>query len=185
MNGPDAAHWKKAIEEELASHASHGTWTLVDKPNGRRVVGAKWVFKIKRGANGEITRYKARLVAQGFTQIHGIDYKETFAPVVSFKSIRTLLAIAAAEDLDLDQLDVKTAFLYGKLEANVFMALPEGLNVNGQNLVCRLDYGIYGLKQSSRIWNSELNSTLLSLGFKRCVSDPCIYIRRRKLKVKS
>jgi hypothetical protein len=178
ISRPDAEHWIRAIEEELASHESHGTWEVVPKPEGRSSVGFKWVFKLKRGASGEITRYKARLCAQGFSQKQGLDYQETFSPVVSFKSFRTLLAIAAAEDLDLSQMDVQTAFLYPKLPQTVYMRLPTGVDAP-PGMVCKLLYGLDGLKQSSFLWNQELNAFLLSLGFSRCVSDPCLYIRRR------
>jgi hypothetical protein len=183
ISGPDAHHWKLAIEEELKSHQQHGTWTCVARPAGRRLVGSTWVFKIKRGENGEIIRYKARLCAQGFSQIPGVDFTETFAPVVSFRSVRTLLAIAAAEDLDLDQMDVKTAFLYGKLDDEVYMSQPDGVRGDHAGQVLRLNKSIFGLRQSPRVWNSQLNSYLVSLGFKRCVTDPCLYIRRREGRV--
>lgn len=143
-------------------------------------MGYKWVFKIKRGPNGEILRYKARLCAQGFCQVAGIDYGETFSPVASFKSVRTLLAIAAEQDLELSQLDVQTAFLYGKLDADVYMRVPPGVESGGPNLVCKLDKALFGLKQSPKLWNSELNATLLSLGFDRLVNDPCLYVRRHR-----
>jgi len=128
VNGPDSKHWIKAIEEELASHAAHRTWRLVERPENRKPVGSKWVFKIKRDENGQILRYKARLCAKGFTQIPGVDFDATYSPTVSFKSIRTILAIAAAEDLELHQFDVKTAFLYGKLTKDVYMSVPIGLS---------------------------------------------------------
>jgi hypothetical protein len=174
---PASEEWNLAIQEELGSHESHGTWELVPKPVGRSCIGSKWVFKLKRGMDGEVTRHKARLCAQGFSQKRGLDYQETFSPVVSFKSFRTLLAIAATEDLDLSQMDVTTAFLYPKLPQTVYMSLPKGVDAP-PGMVCKLNYGLYGLKQSSFLWNQELNGFLLSLGFTRCVADPCLYVRR-------
>jgi hypothetical protein len=177
---PDCEEWNLAIKEELGSHESHGTWELVPKPEGRACIGSKWVFKLKRDMDGSVTRHKARLCAQGFSQTlrKGLDYNETFSPVVSFKSFRTLLAIAAAEDLDLSQMDVQTAFLYPKLPESVYMSLPKGVDAP-PGMVCKLKYGLYGLKQSSFLWNQELNGFLLSLGFTRSVSDPCLYVRRQ------
>jgi hypothetical protein len=175
VNGPDSEKWIKSIDEELASHAKHGTWVLESLPLGRKTIGHTWVFKIKRDG-----RYKSRLCATGYSQIRGVDFNETFAPTLSFKSIRTILAIAAAEDLTLRHLDVTTAFLYGTLPSDqpaLFMSPPRALNATS-NLVCKLQKGIYGLRQSSRLWNAELNAFLISLGFSRHVTDPCVYSRR-------
>jgi hypothetical protein len=180
VDGPDSEQWIKSVGEELASHAAHGTWTLAELPPGRKTIGHTWVFKVKRDKDGDITHYKSRLCATGYSQVPGVDFKETFAPTLSFKSIRTILAISAAEDLTLRHLDVTTAFLYGTLpkDQQVYMSLPRALNADPR-FVCKLEKGIYGLRQSSRLWNEELNGFLLTLGFVRSVTDPCIYTRRR------
>ena len=130
------------MQAEMDSLAQNDVW---------KVVGSKWVFKKKVGADGKVEHFKARLVAQGFTQKYGDDYDETFCPVVRLESLRTMLALAVQHDLELHQVDVTTAFLNGTLEEEVFMKQPEGFIVPGsEKLVCRLKKSIYGLKQSPR-----------------------------------
>ena len=126
-------------------------------------MGSKWVFKVKTNSNGSIERYKARLVAQGYSQQEGLDYDETFSPVVRSESVRSVIALAAMNDLRLHQMDITTAFLHGDLEEEVYMKQPEGFVAQGQeNLVCRLKKSIYGLKQSPR---SSTRCTAESNGF--------------------
>ena len=148
-------------------------------PEGRTAISSKWAFKHKRNEVGEITRFKARVVARGFSQIHGLDYWDTFAPVAKLSSLRILLAIAAVEDLEIHQMDVITAFLISKLEEEIYMEQPEGFvkkGVNGKQLVCRLWKSLYGLKQASRVWNRCIHNYLISIGFKRTYADHCVYI---------
>lgn len=171
--------WKQAMAEELDSINSNETWDLVDLPAGRRAVGCKWVYKLKRDQNGEVTRYKARLVAQGFSQRYGTDYDEVFAPVVRQTTFRTLMSVAAKRRMVVKQYDVKTAFLHGNLEEEIFMKQPPGFAVAGmENKVCRLKKSLYGLKQAARSWNQRLNEVLEQAGFRRCESDPCLYRRK-------
>ena len=152
-------------------------WDLVKLPEGRKATGSKWVFKTKHDAEGNIERYKARLVAQGYNQKYGIDYDETFCPVVRFESIRTIIALAAILNLKLRQLDITTAFLNGWLKEDIYMKQPKGFEIGGkENLVCKLKRSIYGLKQSSRCWNEELDKFMKESGFKQSASDPCICI---------
>ena len=140
-----------AMQEELDSMSKNQVWELVDLPKRRKSVGNKWVLKIKRKADGSIDRYKARLVAKGFTQIEGVDYEETFSPVVRFASIRLILSLVSSLDLELYQMDVKTAFLNGELEEEIYMDQPSGFEVAGEEQkVCKLQRSIYGLKQASR-----------------------------------
>jgi len=177
MNAPDASKWEQAAKEEYKSLIKNKTWQLVDLPRNRKAIGCKWVFKAKRNALGEIDRYKARLVAKGFSQTQGIDYDETFAPVAKFNSIRTLIALAAEHDLELHQMDVKTAFLNGNLEEDIYMQQPEGFVKKGeQNKVCKLQRSLYGLKQAGRAWYQMIDNTLIQMGFKRTHADNCIYV---------
>ena len=172
MSRPDAKQWEIAMQEEIKSQMENGTWILVKRPNNRRVVKCKWVYDIKSDG-----RYKARLVAKGFTQIEGIDFQETFSPVARYEAIRLLLAHAALEDWELEAMDIKTAFLYGELDEEIYMEQPEGFVEKGQeNQVCRLKKAIYGLKQASRTWNQKLHRTLLAQGFKRTRSDAGVYV---------
>lgn len=127
ISGPDAEEWRKAIDEELQAHATNGTWKMVDLPPHRKAIGAKWVFKIKHTVSRN--RFKARLCAKGFAQKVGIDYEETFSPVVRYDSVRALLAVAAQKEMRMRQFDVKTAFLNGELHEEIYMTVPEGLEV--------------------------------------------------------
>jgi len=133
----NSKEWECAMQEEYDSLMTNNTWTLVPLPTGRKPVSYKWVFKIKKGANGEVERYKVRLVARGFTQTYGVDYNETFAPVAKFTSIRSILALPASEDMEIHQMDVKTAFLNAELEEEIYMEQPQGfVHQGGEHLVC-------------------------------------------------
>lgn len=174
LSGPNAEEWKEAMESEHRSLIENKTWTLVDLPVGRKAIANKWVFKRKIGSDGRIDRYKARLVVKGCSQREGIDYAETFSPVVRYTSIRFLLAAAAKLELDIDQMDVVTAFLQGDLKEEVYMQQPVGLE-DGSARVCRLQKSLYGLKQASRCWNEKLSGVLLSAGLKCSQIDTCIF----------
>jgi hypothetical protein len=120
-----------------------------------------------------VERYKARLVERGFTQTYGVDYNETFAPVAKFTSIRSILALAALEDMDIHQMDVKIAFLNGELEEEIYMEQPQGfVHQGGEHLVCKLQKSLYGLKQSPRAWNQKLDAFLKSIEFMKSEVDP-------------
>jgi hypothetical protein len=178
LRSSNCDRWKEAMLEEFSSLVLHQTWTLVDLPKGRNLVGCKWVFKTKRDASGEIDRFKARLVAQGYSQEHGIDYDEVFAPVAKYKSIRSVLAIANQYNLEIHQMDVKSAFLNGKLEEEIFMKQPEGfVDEKNPNKVCRLNSSLYGLKQSARCWNQVIDAHLKSIGYNASEADPCVYFK--------
>ena len=178
LNSQHREEWKEAMQNEIKSLKDHNVWELVKLPAGRKAIGSKWIFKRKTDADGKVERYKARLVAQGFTQKYGVDYEETFSPVARFESIRTVLALAAKLGLKLHQMDIKTAFLNGELEEEIYMRQPEQFIEKGkEEMVCRLKRSIYGLKQSARCWNSELDQKLRSIGFIQSENDPCIYTR--------
>ena len=144
--------WKQAMKEEIDSLAKNKTWLVVDKQGKKKIVGCKWIFKYKECISGvEPPRFKARLVAKGFTQIEGIDYNEIFSPVVKHVSIRLLLSVVVNYDMELKQLDVKTAFLQGTLDEEIYMSQPECFNEKGdKSKVCLLKKSLYGLKQSPR-----------------------------------
>ena len=156
----------EAMNEELKSMAHNGVWDLIKLPNSCKLVSYKWVFKTKRDAKGNIKRFKARLMAKGFTQKEGIDYKDTFSPVSKKDSLRIIMALVAHFDLELHQMDVKTAFLNGNLDEDIYMEQPEGFTKKGnEHLVCKLKKSIYGLKQASRQWYIKFNNTITSFGF--------------------
>ena len=147
----DSEKWQEAMNSEMDSMYSNKVWNLVDAPEGIVPIGCKWIFKKKIGVDGKVETYKARLVAKGYRQRQGVDYDETFSPVTMLKSIRILLAIAAHYDYEIWQMDVKTVFLNGNLEEEVYMMQPEGfVSKNYLDKVCRLLRSIYGLKQASR-----------------------------------
>nr|CAD1826176.1 unnamed protein product [Ananas comosus var. bracteatus] len=171
--------WRKAMKEELNALEKNHTWDLALLPKGKKPVGCRWVYKIKYHPDGRIERYKARLVAKGFTQIYGVDYKETFAPVAKMSSVRVLLSVAINLDWPLYQLDVKNAFLYGELQEEVYMSIPPGHPREGErDLVCRLRKSIYGLKQSPRAWFEKLSSTITSIGFVRNSADYSMFVKK-------
>ena len=172
--------WTAAMQEELRSLGKHKCWTLVKKPpDDFNIVGCMWVFRIKPNADGSLGRYKARLCAQGFTQEKDVDYKEIFSPVVRYDAIRVFLSVVAQEKLYLKQFDVKTAFLYGKLEEEIWMKQPPGFD-DGSGRVCKLLKGLYGLKQSPRTWNEKLDTHLREAGLRRSDADHCVYVSSGK-----
>ena len=178
VSGGNASQWESALNAEYASLNRHQTWTLVPRPQGVNVVGSRWVFKVKRNSSGSIDRFKARLVAQGYTQTEGVDYGEVFSPVARLPAIRSLLALGNAHNLEIHQMDVNTAFLNGELDYNVYMEQPEGyVDAEHPDYVCKLNRSLYGLKQSARCWNSTLDSYMKSADYRQSGADSCIYIK--------
>lgn len=178
LAGPQAEQWQTAAREEYDALMDKQTWTLTKLPPGRAAIGSKWVFKVKYNPDGTVNRYKARLVAQGYSQKPGIDYDETFSPVVHRTSLRTLLAYGVQRGMIIHQMDVVTAFLNGSLTEEIYMKQPDGFEAHGrEDLVCRLNRSLYGLKQSSRCWNLVLDEYLTSLGFRPSDADQCVYVR--------
>ena len=165
----------------MDSLSKNDTWTLVPRPNNVNIVSNRWVFKVKHKSDGSIDRYKARLVARGYTQTHGVDYDEVFSPVARMAAIRSLLALGNALDLEMHQMDVNTAFLNGKLEHEVYMEQPEGFtNSDHPEYVCKLSKSLYGLKQSARCWYNTLDSYLKENDYQQSGADSCIYIKTIK-----
>ncbi|KAG9453140.1 hypothetical protein H6P81_006044 [Aristolochia fimbriata] len=173
--------WLVAMSEEMGSLHKNQTWKLVKPPFGKKVVGYKWVSKKKEGIPGvEDARYKARLVAKGYSQLPGVDFNDVFSPVVKHSSIRVVLALVAMHDLELEELDVKIAFLHGELEEQIYMHQPEGFVAEGkEDHVYLLMKSLYGLKQSSRQWYKRFEySFMVKIGFCRSKFDNCVYFRK-------
>lgn len=176
INSNDSSNWKQAMLEEYNSLIKIETWELVQLPAGRTPVSCKWVFKLKLDKTGQVSRYKARLVARGFSQKYKIDYDETFSPTLRAETIRCLLILAFEYKLHMLQMDVKTAFLHGLLEEEIFMTQPEGYIKGNANMVCRLKKAIYGLKQASRSWNEVFTNFLKEFNLKQLYTDCCVFV---------
>jgi transposase InsO family protein len=179
LSGVDKHDWIRAMNEEMKALTENSTWVLTTLPEGRKTIGCKWVFKRKKNANTGLIKYKARLVAQGFSQKYGTDYDEVFAPVVRATTLRLLLAIATQRKLKIHHFDAKTAFLNGELKETIYMKQPEGFVDAKEELVCKLNKSIYGLKQAAKVWNEKLHGALTKLGFKQSTSDPCLYSKNK------
>ena len=180
LAAPDAEQWKQAMDEEMASLHANGTWALEPLPVGVKAIPVKWVYKKKRDASGNIERYKARLVAKGFMQREGIDFNEVYAPVSKAATMRALLSLVAADDLELEQLDIKTAFLNGDLEETIYMQQPPGYQEGGSGVACRLVKALYGLRQAPRAWHTRLKAELEAIGFTATEADASLFVRNHK-----
>ena len=166
--------------EQLQRLAVNGTWRLVPRPSGKNIIGCRWVFRIKRDAQGKILKYKACLVAQGYTQVPGIDYHDTFAPVAKLTSNSIVLALAARNDWEIQQMDVKDAYLNAPLDEEIYIQQPDGFSQEGKELhVCLLQKSLYGLKQASRLWYERLREALVRFGFTRCQVEHCVFYKHK------
>ena len=180
MASPDAAEWLAAERYELDQLARLDVYDLTLLPPGHSHTGCRWVYKIKRDTEGNIILYRARIVAQGFTQRPGEDFFETFAPVAKIESIRLLLAIAAILDWEIHVIDVDSAFLNSTMpeDQTVYLSQPPGYVAEGkEDFVWKLGKALYGLKQSGHLWYQKLKGILEQIGFHACKSDPCVFIR--------
>jgi hypothetical protein len=165
------------MQEEYDALQRQGTWSLVSPPPSKNIVGFKWVYKLKHNSDGSISRYKARLVAKGFHQQYGVDYAETFSPVVKPPTVRLVISLAVSLNWPLRQLDVRNAFLHGTLQEEVYMQQPPGyVHPDHPNLVCKLHKSLYGLKQAPRAWFESFTSQLLHLGFTASSADSSLFI---------
>ena len=170
--------WVKAMHEELNQIEKNKTWELVPRPKNKNVIGTKWVFRNKLNEEGQVVRNKARLVCKGYAQVKGIDFEETFAPVARLEAIRMFLALAVYKSFKVYQMDVKSAFLNGNLEEEVYIEQPDGFQLgDDSNMVCKLKKALYGLKQAPRAWYSRLDVYLQHLGHKKGVVDNNLYVR--------
>jgi hypothetical protein len=170
-------HWQVAMQLEYDALMSNGTWSLCPRPLSQNIIRNKWVYKVKRLANGSIERFKARLVAKGFDQQCGVDYMETFSPVIKPSTIRIILSLAVHFSWSIRQLDVSNAFLHGHLAEEVYMEQPQGFHDKNQpDFVCRLHKAIYGLKQAPRAWFTRLSTFLLDIGFTASLVDNSLFV---------
>ncbi|KAG8492662.1 hypothetical protein CXB51_010306 [Gossypium anomalum] len=173
--------WKQAMDDEIAMIDKNKTWELVPRPTNRKVIGVKWVYRAKQNTDGSLNKLKARLVVKGFSQKYGLDYMETFAPVARLDTIRLLIALATQKQWKIHQLDVKSAFLNGFLEEEIYIDQPQGFVVSSkEQKVYKLKKALYGLKQAPRAWSTRIDSYLLSLGFERSISEPTLYVKKKQ-----
>ena len=164
------------MDDEIDAIERNDTWELTNLPKGHKTIGVKWVFKTKLKENGEVDKHKARLVAKGYKQEFGVDYKEVFAPVARLDTIRLVIALAAQNSWPIFQLDVKSAFLHGYLEEQVFIDQPPGyVKIGNEHKVYRLKKALYGLKQAPRAWYSRIEAYFLKVGFQKCPHEHTLF----------
>ena len=184
---PDADKWVEAVLKEIEAHIKNGTWELTQLPPGCHAIGSRWVFKVKRALEGLVDKYKGQLVAQGFSQVPGVHSGEVFMSTAHFAAVRTVMVLAAAEDMELEAVDVSMAFLNGDIDVELYMRIPEGFEVEGEphngedpkRWVVKLLKGLYGIKQGPWLWGLKLHSILTTLGFQRIDCDYSIYVYQR------
>jgi hypothetical protein len=164
--------------EEYQSIMKNDVWDIVPRPKRKSVVTSKWIYKIKHIADRSIEKHKARFVARGFSQVEGIDYEETFAHVARYTSIRAIISLVGSMGWKLHQMDVKTTFLNGEIEEEIYIEQPDGFIIHEkESHVCRLKKALYGLKQAPRSWYARIDGHLMSLGFNKSVVDPNLYYK--------
>jgi len=173
----DAAKWDAACEDEICNFQQMGVYDIVLQPKGHKVVGSKWVLCIKRGPDGQVQKYKARIITQGFTQVEGLDYDQTFTPVVKLLTFRAILAIAVQQNLTIHQMDIKAAYLNGKLKEEIYMEAPPGLKIP-EGMVLRLNWAVYGTKQGGCVWYKDVCGTMVEIGYTRIEADHTVFIWR-------
>jgi hypothetical protein len=175
------AKWKEAIKLELNNLIRFGTWRYVRRPKGQSVVSTKWVFNVKYSADGRIDRFKARLVARGFSQREGLDFEDTFAPVIRLESLRILFALSTMYGLKAHLLDATNAYVGSKIDKQIFMEIPEGIDPRSHdpNDVCEILQSLYGLRQSAHLWNQKVKMFVTSIGFRQSTADPGVFINDR------
>ena len=183
VTGPEKEFWIPSVKSEISSLNENKTWRVIERRRNKNTVKMKWVFRKKVNADGSI-RYKTRLVVKGYTQVEGEDFFRTHAPTLSLGSLRIVLAIASRHKLMLHNIDIKTAFLYGAIDADINSEIPDGLfefepeKLQGfSDPVLQLQRAIYGLRQAGYVWIKTYMSTLKTMGFKQCNTDPCVFVK--------
>jgi hypothetical protein len=173
--------WREAVKLELNNLIRFGTWRYVKRPRDHVVVSTKWVFDVKRSGDGRIDRFKARLVARGFSQREGLDFEDTFAPVIRLESLRILFAIAASYGLQAHLLDATNAYVGSKIDKQIYMEIPEGIDPKSHDPkdVCEILQSLYGLRQSAYLWNQKVKKFVTSIGFQQSTADPGVFINDR------
>ena len=180
ITAADSTSWLEAMKTELKAMEDLNVWVVVPRPADTNIVSCKWIYKIKRDAHGAITRYRARLVARGFTQVHGTDYLDTYAPVTRLETIRLLFALAVEKDWEIRQIDVKTAYLHGELDEDIYMEPPKGYDVP-DGCVLLLLKALYGLRQAGRQWYKRLREVVSKFGLHPLVNDPHTYVSHKTI----
>lgn len=179
ISSEESRQWKMAMKEEIKALEDNNTYELTPIPEGRSVVGGKWVYTVKNSP-GSGENFKARYVAKGYSQVQGIDFQETFSPTAKLTSIRMLMQLAVQGNMIVNQMDVKTAYLNADLDCEIFLEQPKGFvktDKNGEELVCKLKKSLYGLKQSGRNWNNLLHKCLVEENFVQSQADYCVYTK--------
>ncbi|KAH9160754.1 hypothetical protein LEN26_001717 [Aphanomyces euteiches] len=175
LSGPNADKWRDAMQLEVDSLIGNGTWELVDRPPNTNIVSNKWVFKVKYDSEREVEKFKARSVARGFSQRYGVDYTETFSPVIKQQSVRLLLALGLHFNVDVIHMDVPQAYVKAGLDTEIYMEIPALVPGDPETQALRLLKSLYGLKKSGRMWHADIDATLLEIGLKKSLLDPCLY----------
>ncbi|MBW0491917.1 hypothetical protein O181_031632 [Austropuccinia psidii MF-1] len=178
LKSENADQWVQATNKEVKTMNNLNLWEVVPIREKTRLIGTTWVYKTKRNERKEVSEYKARLCAQGFSQTPGINFGKTFAPTFHLNSLQTLISFAASNNLKFEQVDIKSAFLNAPLEEEVFLAIPHGLDLDKRKVCLQLKKAIYGLRQAPRAWYNQLSEWLETAGFKAAISDPCVFYRK-------
>ena len=179
MECEEKKKWLDTMKDEIKSLHDNHTFDLVKLPKGKRALDNRWIYRVKHESNTMSPRYKSRLVVKGFSKRKGVDFNEIFSFVVKLSSIRTVLSLVATLDLEVEQMDVKTAFLHGDLEEENYMKQPDGFHVEGkEDYVCRLRKSLYGLKQALRQWYKKFESVMCEQGYRKTTSDHCVFVRK-------
>ncbi|KAL9261585.1 Retrovirus-related Pol polyprotein from transposon TNT 1-94-like protein [Drosera capensis] len=179
LDSEEKQKWQDAMKDEMKSLHDNHTFDLVKLPKGKKALKNRWIYRVKYESDSTAPRYKTRLVVKGFNQRKGVDFNEIFSPVMRMSSIRTVFSLAATLDLEVEQMDVKTAFLHGDLEEEIYMEQPDGFRVKSkEDYVCKLKKRLYGLKQAPRQWYKKFESVICGQGYRKTTSDHCVFVNK-------